>query len=100
MVINATPLGLKMSDSSPINVSLLTEKMTVCDLIYKETPLLRAASKKGCKTLNGLGMLLHQGVFAFEIWTGIKPPVDVMRNAISGFADESPCSQQFRREEK
>jgi shikimate dehydrogenase len=85
MVINATPLGLKNTDSSPFNLSLLTEKMTVCDLIYKETPLLKAASKKGCKTLDGLGMLLHQGVLAFEIWTGIKPPVDIMRNAISGF---------------
>ncbi|HAM49230.1 MAG TPA: shikimate dehydrogenase [Nitrospiraceae bacterium] len=85
IVINATPLGLKNTDCSPVNLSLLTGKMTVCDLIYKETPLLKAASKKGCKTLDGLGMLLHQGVLAFEIWTGIKPPVDIMRNAISGF---------------
>ncbi|MGD1076645.1 MAG: shikimate dehydrogenase, partial [Thermodesulfovibrionales bacterium] len=100
MVINATPLGLKITDSSPVDVSLFTEKMTVCDLIYKETPLLAAASKKGCKTLNGLGMLLHQGVLAFEIWTGIKPPVDIMRNAISGLADESSCSQQFHRAEQ
>jgi len=49
--------------------------MTVCDLIYRDTALLKAAAKKGCRTLNGLGMLLHQGVLAFEIWTGVRPPV-------------------------
>ena len=58
--------------------------MTVCDLIYRDTALLKAASEKGCKTLNGLGMLLHQGVLAFEIWTGIRPPVGVMRKALEG----------------
>lgn len=83
IVINATPLGMKDSDPQPLNLSLITREMTVCDLIYRETPLLKAASEKGCKTLNGLGMLLHQGVLAFEIWTGIKPPVEIMRNAIT-----------------
>ncbi len=83
VVINATPLGMKDSDPRPLNLSLITREITVCDLIYRETPLLKAASEKGCKTLNGLGMLLHQGVLAFEIWTGIKPPVEIMRNAIT-----------------
>lgn len=83
IVINASPLGMKDNDPPPLNLSLITGKITVCDLIYKETPLLRAASEKGCKTMNGLGMLLHQGVLAFEIWTGIKPPVKIMRAAIT-----------------
>lgn len=83
ILINATPLGLKESDTSPVHLSLIRGSMTVCDLIYKDTPLLRAAAQKGCKTLNGLGMLLHQGVLAFEIWTGVRPPVDVMRRAIT-----------------
>ena len=83
IVINATPLGLKETDPSPVDISLIRNTMTVCDLIYKKTPLLTDASRKGCKTLDGLGMLLYQGVFAFEIWTGIKPPVDIMRNAIA-----------------
>ncbi len=83
IVINATPLGLKDSDPPPLNLSLITAGMTVCDLIYRETPLLTAAAQKGCRTVNGLGMLLHQGVLAFEIWTGIKPPVEVMRDAIT-----------------
>lgn len=83
MLINATPLGLNKADSLPVNASFITSEMVVCDLIYRDTPLLQAAAGKGCKTMNGLGMLLHQGILAFEIWTGIKPPVDVMRSAIS-----------------
>lgn len=82
ILINATPLGLKDADLSPVPVSLITQDMIVCDLIYRDTPLLTAAAAKGCKTMNGIGMLLHQGVLAFEIWTGIPPPVDIMRNAI------------------
>jgi shikimate dehydrogenase len=82
IVVNATPLGLKESDPYPVDIALISPDMVVCDLIYKQTHLLAAASQKGCKTLDGLGMLLHQGVLAFEIWTGIKPPVDVMRDAL------------------
>ena len=82
VVINATPLGLKPEDPMPVDISLLNNTHTVCDLIYKETPFLSKASGLGCKTLNGLGMLLWQGIFAFEIWTGIRPPVEVMKDAL------------------
>lgn len=83
IIINATLLGLKKNDPLPVDVNLVKPKHVVCDLIYKKTPLLEKASKKGCKTLNGLGMLLWQGVFAFELWTGRRPPVDVMRKALA-----------------
>ncbi|MBI4710247.1 MAG: shikimate dehydrogenase, partial [Nitrospirae bacterium] len=87
IIINATPLGLKKGDPLPVNINNLHKKHIVCDLIYRRTPFLDKASKKGCKTLNGLGMLLWQGVFAFELWTGKKPPVEVMRKALkSGLA--------------
>jgi shikimate dehydrogenase len=82
IIINATPLGLKGTDPTPVDISCINKRMVVCDLIYRDTPLLKAASEKGCKTINGLGMLLHQGVIAFELWTGRKPPLDVMRNAL------------------
>jgi shikimate dehydrogenase len=82
IVINATPLGLKPDDPMPVDISRLNKNHIVCDLIYKETPLLKEASKIGCKTMDGLGMLLWQGVFAFEIWTGIMPPVKIMREAL------------------
>lgn len=83
IIINATPLGLKPDDPTPVNISLINKNHMVCDLIYKETPLLREASKIGCKTMDGLGMLLWQGVFAFKIWTGIMPPVEAMRRALT-----------------
>lgn len=82
IIINATPLGLKADDPMPVDISLIDKKHIVCDLIYRETPLLREASMIGCKTMDGLGMLLYQGVFAFEIWTGVRPPVEIMRKAI------------------
>lgn len=82
IIINATPLGLKDSDPLPVDTAIITADKIVCDLIYKDTPLLRHARETGCKTLNGLGMLLYQGVLAFEIWTGQKAPVEVMRAAL------------------
>lgn len=82
IIINATPLGLKADDPMSIDISVINKNHIVCDLIYKETRLLREASMIGCKTIDGLGMLLYQGVFAFEIWTGIMPPVEVMREAL------------------
>jgi shikimate dehydrogenase len=82
IIINATPLGLKKDDQLPCDASLLRPGQTVCDLIYRDTPLLIESSKKGCAVLNGLGMLLWQGVFAFELFTGKKPPVDAMRSAL------------------
>jgi len=82
IVINATPLGLKPSDPSPVDLSALRPEQTVCDLIYKKTPLLEGAAARGCRTVSGLGMLLWQGVLAFELWTLVRPPVEVMRNAL------------------
>lgn len=82
IIINATPLGLKKEDPLPFDTALLRTEQTVCDVIYKKTRLLEEASKKGCVTLDGMGMLLWQGVFAFELWTGKKPGLEVMRNAL------------------
>ena len=82
VIINATPLGLRDDDPLPLDTDLLHREQIVCDLIYRDTPFLRDASKSGCTTLNGLGMLLWQGVFAFELWTGSKPAVEVMRKAL------------------
>jgi shikimate 5-dehydrogenase len=62
----------------------LRQARAVFDMIYNpaETPLLKAAKAAGCRTANGLGMLLHQGAKAFEIWTGQPAPLDVMRRAL------------------
>jgi shikimate dehydrogenase len=82
VIINATPLGLKEDDPLPIDTALLQAGQIVCDLIYKDTVFLRKASEKKCISLNGFGMLLWQGVLAFELWTGVKPDVEIMRRAL------------------
>jgi len=86
LLINATPIGLKAGDPSPVDEKQFSLRQTraVYDMVYKpaETKLLALAKAAGCKTSNGLGMLLHQGAAAFEIWTGQAAPVDVMRRAL------------------
>ncbi len=83
VIVNTTTLGLRDDDPLPVDPSFLGERQVVCDLIYRETPLLKAASRRGCKTLDGSGMLLWQGALAFEIWTGVKAPVAEMRRALT-----------------
>lgn len=84
-IINATPLGLKRSDPLPLPKDHILKRHLVCDLVYNppETPLLKAAKAAGAKRLPGLGMLLYQGVIAFEIWTGRKAPVQTMKTALT-----------------
>ena len=86
LLLHATSLGLKPGDPLPIDGKQFSLKQAraVYDLIYRpaETRLLRAAKQAGCKTANGLGMLLHQGAKAFEIWTGKSAPLKVMRRAL------------------
>lgn len=82
IVINATPLGLKPDDPLPFNPDLINSNMVICDLVYKKTGLLKEAELRGAKTIDGSGMLLWQGVLAFELWTGVKPPVDIMRDLL------------------
>lgn len=86
LVMNATSLGLKPSDPSPLDEAQfsLRQAGAVYDMIYRpaETPLLSTAKAAGCKTANGLGMLLYQGAKALEIWTGRPAPVEIMRAAL------------------
>jgi shikimate dehydrogenase len=84
-LINATPLGLKKRDPLPIQKEFVQRKHLVCDLVYNppETALLKMAATRGARGLPGLGMLLYQGVIAFEIWTGKRAPILVMKNALS-----------------
>ena len=56
----------------------------VMDIVYAplNTRLLREAAARGCRTVNGLRMLLHQGVAQFRLWTGHNPPIEVMHQAL------------------
>jgi len=86
LIINTTPLGMDPTventvwpDSQPF-----PEGTFVYDLVYNplETRLMQQAQAAGCRTANGLGMLLHQGAIAFELWTGRKPSIHVMKKGL------------------
>jgi len=80
LFINASPVGMKAGDPSPIDVSLLPEGCQVFDAVYNipQTPLLREAARRGLPALGGLTMLMHQGARAFDLWFGVKPDTELM----------------------
>lgn len=86
LVLNATSLGLDPRDPLPLDTDRfsLSRAPMVYDMIYRpvETPLIHAAIEAGCRTANGLGMLLYQGAAALELWSGLEPPIAVMRQAL------------------
>jgi shikimate dehydrogenase len=81
LVINATPVGMFPDTSTPVPVEVLTQDMTIYDLVYTppETPLLRAAAKKGCTIILGVEMFLHQAREQFLLFTGISAPEALVR---------------------
>ena len=87
LVVNTTPLGMG-SEQCPLNPSQLAAlrpEATVYDLIYvpRPTQLLRQAAARGCSTIDGLTMLVHQGAAALRLWSGRDDvPVDVMAAAL------------------
>ena len=84
MLVNATSVGmLADSGATPVDSDLLGPHLTVVDIVYNpaQSRLLKEARKAGATTINGLEMLTWQGALAFEKWTGLQPPVDVMRRA-------------------
>jgi shikimate dehydrogenase len=80
LLVNTTSLGMggkAGKDDLPADPVLLPARAIVCDIVYVplETPLLAAARASGLKTVDGLGMLLHQAVPGFERWFGVRPEV-------------------------
>ena len=86
LLINATAIGMgSKKDQLPIaDVKLLHSQLAVFDLIYSpsETRLIQEAKKMGIKAYNGLGMLIHQGAIAFELWTHREMPVQNIRERL------------------
>lgn len=84
LLINATSLGMKPDDPLPINPALIHSGLIVSDLIYnpRETGLLKEARARGAKTVEGMGMFVHQGALAFELWTGQKAPLKIMQQVV------------------
>ncbi|MET0726675.1 MAG: shikimate dehydrogenase [Acidimicrobiales bacterium] len=90
IVINATPLGMGVVVTSdgeqeplPLDPDRLGAGQVLVDLIYHPavTPLLTEARRRGLRTVNGLGMLIHQAAHAFRTWTGEEPPLEAMSAA-------------------
>lgn len=83
ILTNGTSVGMApKTDLCPVtDLSLLHEGLIVSDVIYnpRETLLMKEAAKRGCKTFNGLYMLLYQGAEAFRLWTGMDMPVSLIR---------------------
>jgi len=85
LIVNATPLGMNPSDSTPIPARLLAPHHMVFDVVYgpSKTSLLRAAEEAGARGAHGLSMLLHQGALSFSIWFDREAPIDAMRKALA-----------------
>ena len=86
VVINATSIGLFPDLDARLDFDLnsLTSNMVVADVIPNppKTHLVRSAREKGCKVIDGLGMLVNQGVIGIKQWTGIDSDPSVMRAAL------------------
>ncbi len=84
LIVQASPLGMNREDPPALETGMFQAGQYVYDLIYMypETVTMRAAAAAGARTANGLGMLLHQGALALGLWTGVKAPVSIMRNAL------------------
>lgn len=83
LVVNTTPLGMVGKPELRVPLDGLRAETVVTDLVYAplKTQLLRSADAAGCRTVDGLGMLLHQAVPGFERWFGPRPEVDVATRA-------------------
>ncbi|MDD5747613.1 MAG: shikimate dehydrogenase [Actinomycetota bacterium] len=91
LIINATPVFSFGKSGLRIPVAMLNKSQVVCDLNYSSyySPLLEEAEARGATVMDGKGMLLYQAATAFEIWTGLEAPVEVMRVALLRALDEA-----------
>lgn len=82
--LGSNPRAEEFAASLPID--RLPAEAVVVDMVYQplRTAVLKRAEGRGLATVDGLGMLLHQGAIAFEMWTGLEPPIEVMRAALIG----------------
>lgn len=85
VLINTTPVGMHPDTAeTPIANKELSPEMVAMDIVYNplETRFLKEAAARGCPTINGVDMFVFQGAQQFELWTGQKAPVGIMRQAV------------------
>jgi shikimate dehydrogenase len=88
VLINATSIGLNDPDARvAVQLASLRPETMVADVVFNppQTRFLEEARARGCASLDGLGMLVNQGAIGFELWTGVEPEVEVMREAVEEF---------------
>ena len=82
--VNATVVGMKPRDDESVikDLSVFKQGLVVADVVYNplETRLLREAKEAGCSCIDGKGMLLWQGVYAFKLYTGKDMPVEEVKS--------------------
>lgn len=86
LIVNTTPVGMTPDiDSSPWPANVPFPHAAIYDVVYnpRETKLVKDASSQGRSATTGLGMLVEQAALAFEIWTGHRPPREVMFDAVN-----------------
>lgn len=83
LLVNTSPVGMKEGDGSVVDKKLFHQGLSVYDVVYnRKTQLIKDAESLGRPAKDGLGMLLYQGAEAFELWTGQKAPIEIMRQAL------------------
>ena len=93
IVINGTSIGLYDAEARlPLDVNTLKAGQIVADVVFSPpvTRLLRDATARGCKTLDGLSMLVNQGVLGVQYWTGVLPDAAVMHKALAAAMGVKP----------
>lgn len=88
IVVNATSIGLNDAEArAPIATATWKPEMIAADVVFNppDTVFLEEARAKGCKTFDGLGMLVEQAAISFRLWTGADPDRQIMREAVEEF---------------
>lgn len=84
LLVNASPVGMKAEDPELIDKKLLHRDLFIYDIVYnRDTRLIAEARELGLRALGGLGMLLHQGAAAWELWMERPAPIEEMRGALN-----------------
>ena len=85
LLVSTITAGMDPTIKLSIDIDWLQKDCVVCDIVYTppETNLLKAAMDRGLKTVGGTGMLVHQGAISFQLWTGLQPPLETMRQALA-----------------
>ncbi len=95
-IVNASPVGMAASPGTPIAPELILPRHWVADIVYfpLETELLRMARQKGCRTIDGSGMVVGQAALAFEIMTGVPAKMERMRRSFFGLEPGDPTGPE------